>query len=315
MPREPERFPADALPFLRCPICHQALLPAGRSLRCQSGHSYDVARQGYVNLLPGGAHPGTADTAAMVAARDAFLTAGHFEGLRTFLCDMAEQALTSCLGEVASPAGSQTEAGPAGGGPVVEIGAGTGYYLAAMLDRFPGKIGLALDVSKFAARRAARAHERVASVVCDAWSSLPIGDACASLILDVFAPRNPPEFRRMLRGDGALLVVTPSTRHLQELVDRLGLLKVDERKPARLEAAFAAGFTLSAQAVYEESLRLSRAEAGALAAMGPSAHHLRPEQLAQRLTEAGGTISVTLSVVAAVYVPQGREGSGSRGPG
>src|SRR5665811_2236368 len=96
-----------------------------------------------------------------------------------------------------------------------------------------------------------------------------IRDSSASLILDIFAPRNAPEFRRVLRPDGALLVVTPSPRHLQELVAGLGLLKVDERKSERLEQSLSGDFELWAPAEYEERLRLSSAEALALAAMGP----------------------------------------------
>ena len=300
-------FPAEAVPLLRCPVCGTVFSAAGDSLRCLSGHSYDVARQGYVNLLPGGARPGTADTADMVAARESFLASGHFSGLRAFVCDVAERAVAdgpSRAKRTGAPAaggsGAKTSESPTEGS-ILEVGAGTGYYLAAVLDRFPGRLGLALDISKFAARRAARAHERMAAVVCDAWSVLPVADACASLILDIFAPRNAPEFRRALRRDGALLVVTPSVRHLEELVAALGLLKVDERKPERLEQALAADFILVERSEYEERLSLSPRDAGALAAMGPSAHHTRSEEPAARLAAAGETIEVTLSVVASTY--------------
>jgi 23S rRNA (guanine745-N1)-methyltransferase len=241
----------------------------------------------------------------MVAARESFLVAGHFSGLRDFVCDAA--------GRAAARQGAGAEAGGDGGaqggegppeGCILEVGAGTGYYLAAVLDRFPGRLGLALDISKFAARRAARAHERMAAVVCDAWDALPVADASASLILDIFAPRNAVEFRRVLRADGALLVVTPSPRHLEELVATLGLLKVDERKPERLERALAADFTLVDQRTYEERLRLSPADAGALAAMGPSAHHVRAEELVSGLAALDDVIDVTLSVVASTYAPR-----------
>ncbi len=190
-------------------------------------------------------------------------------------------------------------------GCILEVGAGTGYYLAGVLDRLPSRLGLALDISKFAARRAARAHGRMGAVVCDAWSTLPVADACVSLILDVFAPRNAPEFRRALRPDGALLVVTPSPGHLGELVAALGLLKVDERKPERLELALSADFVLVDRAEYEERLSLSPVEASAVAAMGPSAHHVRAGELAPRLAAAGELIEVTLSVVASTYAPKG----------
>ena len=87
----------------------------------------------------------------------------------------------------------------------------------------------------------------MAAVVCDAWQALPVADGVAALVLDVFAPRNPPEFRRVLRPGGKLLVVTPTARHLSELVTGLGLLSVDERKPERLEQALGADFVLLEQ--------------------------------------------------------------------
>ena len=84
----------------------------------------------------------------------------------------------------------------------------------------------------------------------------------------------------------------------------LGLLKVDERKPERLELAVAADFTLVDRSEYEERLSLSPGGAGALAAMGPSAHHVQAEELAGRLAALGEVIEVTLSVVASTYAPR-----------
>lgn len=286
-------FPAGALEFLRCPVCAAGFSLERPALRCPNGHSFDVARQGYVNLLPGGARPGTADTAEMVAARETFFATGHYAGLRQFVVEVAGKAVAGAAA-----------AGGAAPGCVVEVGAGTGYYLAAVLDRLPGRMGLALDISKFAARRAARAHERMAAVVCDAWQGLPIAERTASLVLDVFAPRNPAEFLRVLRLDGALVVVTPSGRHLQELVSGLGLVTVDEQKPQRLEQALAAQFTLQERAAYEATLGLTRPEAAALAAMGPSARHLQTGDLAGRLAALGDPVEVTVSVTAATYAPR-----------
>jgi 23S rRNA (guanine745-N1)-methyltransferase len=291
-------FPPVAVPLLRCPVCGEDLSLGERSMHCLSGHSYDVARQGYVNLLPGNARPGTADTAEMVAAREAFLAAGHFLGLREFVCRAAVDDAAAGGGRAADmTAGGAT----AGSGCIMEIGAGTGYYLAGVLDRLPGQEGLALDISKYAARRAARAHERIAAVVCDAWRALPVADACVSLLLDVFAPRNPSEFARVLRPDGVLLVVTPSPRHLCELVTGLGLVTVDARKPERLERAFGEGFVLDRRCNYEERLRLSPEEAATLVAMGPTARHLTPAEIGARLQAVGPHIETTLSVTVSLY--------------
>jgi len=304
-PERAGRFPAEALPLLRCPVCRAGFAAVGRALRCPTGHSFDVAREGYVNLLPGGAQAGTADTREMVAAREVFLAAGHFAGMRDFVRDVAMRAGPDTAARATEHALSRSPAGENQvDGCLLDVGAGTGYYLAALLDRLPGTVGLALDISKFAVRRAARAHERIAAVVCDAWDALPVADSCAAIVLDVFAPRNASEFRRVLRRDGALVVVTPSPRHFEELVASLGLVTVDKRKPERLEATFAAGFMLVERVRYEEMLRVSPAEAGALAAMGPSARHLQARELAERLSALGDPIETTLSVIATVYTPR-----------
>ena len=74
-----------------------------------------------------------------------------------------------------------------------------------------------MDISARALRRAARAHPAIGAVGWDTWRPFPVRDAVMSLVLDVFAPRNAAEFRRVLRDDGALIVVTPAPGHLAEL--------------------------------------------------------------------------------------------------
>lgn len=287
----------EVIDFLVCPYCGGdfEFTEAGsgevsrarggaRSLRCSAGHTYDIARQGYVNLLAGTAHKGTADTAEMIAAREAFLRSGHYKGIAQEVAAMARQAM-----------GSTTV------GHIVDVGAGTGYYLAAVLDSLPESIGLALDLSTFAARRAARAHPRMGAAVCDAWATLPVRTGSAQLVLSVFAPRNPREFRRILAADGALVVVVPTGRHLQELVSRLGLLSVDERKEERLEAKLAGFFTRSDMVMIEERRLLSREEVDTAVGMGPSARHVDPATLAGRVAQVPEPVDVTLSVAVMLY--------------
>jgi len=67
----------DVVAFLACPQCGAGLARSGAALRCARGHSFDIARQGYASLLPPSGPPGAADSAEMVAARAAFLSAGH----------------------------------------------------------------------------------------------------------------------------------------------------------------------------------------------------------------------------------------------
>jgi 23S rRNA (guanine745-N1)-methyltransferase len=260
------------LPYLRCPNCALELTEVAGALRCPRGHSIDIARQGYVNLAAGRVtHAG--DTADMVADRADFLSAGHFAFISTALASAVPDSRL-----------------------VVDAGAGTGHHLAAVLDAHPDAVGLALDVSKPAVRRAARAHPRAAAVLCDTWQRLPLADGAAGALLDVFAPRNGAEFHRVLRPGGTLLVVTPTAEHLRELVGPLGLLNVDAEKPGRVAASLSAWFVPVAEQRLERSLRLTHAEVRALVGMGPSAWHTDPAALTARIAALPTPTVVTASV-------------------
>ena len=253
----------EVLAELRCPVCRAPMAETASGLGCPAGHAFDQAAQGYVNLLTQpAASPG--DSAAMLEARARFLAQGHFDPLA--------RALAELSGRHAAPTGL-----------LVEAGAGTGYYLARVLDGLPGRHGLAIDVSKPAARRAARAHARMAAIVADVHDSLPLADQSAALLLDVFAPRNAPELRRLLRPDGVLLVVTPQLRHLAELRQIAGLIDVDPEKDRRLAETLDPHFEREPPRSLSWTMRLDRADVGLLVAMGPSARHLDLDLLARQI--------------------------------
>ncbi|WP_030058301.1 MULTISPECIES: putative RNA methyltransferase [Streptomyces] len=288
--------------YLACPLCTQALTRHDRSLRCPAGHSFDVAKQGYVSLLAGDAHTGTGDTAEMVAARADFLAAGHYRPIADALAEAAAAALA---GEPEAESEAESEAEPESeseaDGLVADLGAGTGHYLAHVLDALPGSVGAALDISKYALRRAAKAHPRIGAVVCDAWRPLPLRDASVELMLNVFAPRNGPEIRRVLRPGGTLLLVSPTARHLRELVDALGLLSVDEEKQRRIDEKLGPYLTPGARREVEFTLRLGPQDVRTVVGMGPSAWHTDPERLGAALAALPDPVEVTASVTVAAY--------------
>jgi 23S rRNA (guanine745-N1)-methyltransferase len=276
-------------------VCGADFALGPSALRCAEGHSFDIARQGYVNLMPGDARPGTADTAEMVAARGAFLSAGHFAPLAGAVADYAATWI------------------PPGSARVLDAGAGTGYYLTAVLDRLgPPAAGLAMDISTRALRRAARAHPAIGAVAWDLWQPLPVREAAVALIINVFAPRNGPEFRRVLRPDGALLVVTPAKGHLAELVEAAELVTVDRRKEDRLAASLEPDFTLGRREELTIPLRLSRAGAGTLIAMGPSARHTDAAVIRERLARLRDPVPVTAAFRLSVYRPRSAGTGGAR---
>ncbi|MFC9996746.1 putative RNA methyltransferase [Nocardia sp. NPDC127526] len=387
--------------LLSCPECGNDISVTDRTLRCPRGHSFDIAKQGYVSLLTGASTKMTGDTPAMLDARAAFQAAGHFTPIATALSQtvaaLPAPALRTAAPEptsrpantaVPSPSGSritrpgstaaaaaaarlsatllagpgrtshsaresprhpgallgrdpqrpptravdsghkhagmtEDDPGPAaeiahneadGGAPgpggkamlpnagaaVLEIGAGTGYYLAAVLDALPAARGIALDVSKPAAKRSARAHPRAGAVLADAWRGLPIRDGVMSAALCVFAPRNADEVARVLNADGRFIVVTPTSRHLGELIEPLGMVRVDSGKDERLADSLGERFELLDRQAVEYTMALTHADIANVAGMGPSAHHAAVER-AGRIAALPDPLAVTASVTIATY--------------
>lgn len=307
----------EVVDCLACPYCGSGLSAVDGALRCGHGHSFDLARQGYVTLLPAGARGPGGDDAAMVAARADFLAAGYYSPLTAALIAAATDALPAAAhragaargAEVTVVAGAEMAGGAdmadvAGGadgarGAVLDVGAGTGQHLAAVLAAAPGAVGIALDASRYAARRAARAHPRAGAVVADAWAGLPVRTGSIAVVLDVFSPRNGAETARVLRPGGLLVVVTPGPDHLTGLVDALGGLQVDAAKDSRLAAALEPHLTPLDRAEHRWPLVLPRADAARAVAMGPSARHLR--DLAAAVGELPDPVSATASIVVTRY--------------
>jgi 23S rRNA (guanine745-N1)-methyltransferase len=249
--------------FLRCPVCACPVRLGGGQLRCERGHSFDVARQGYVSLTSGRGGPGTGDSAEMVMARERFLAAGHYEPLAEAIAGLA----------------ARRDGGP---GIVVDLAGGTGYYLARVLDALPGRLGACLDLSAPALRRAARAHVRAAAIGADVWQPLPLADGSAAVVMSVFGPRNAAEIRRVLAPGGTLIVATPAPGHLRELREPLGMIGIDERKAERLADAYR-DYAANEIGAVRYQLRLDRDEVAAVVAMGPSARHIGAGDLAGRI--------------------------------
>ncbi|MEU4601463.1 putative RNA methyltransferase [Kribbella sp. NPDC023972] len=277
---------ADLVAVLRCPVCGDALALSGRTASCPRRHSYDLAKQGYLNLLPSASTGIDGDSAAMIGARTVFLGGGHYTPIR----DAVIRQSTAYDG--LRVAGEEL---------VVEVGSGTGYYLAGVVGATAGRRGIALDVSRYAARRAAKVDPRIGSVVCDAWRELPLLDSSAQLMLNVFAPRNAAEMARVLAPGGRLLVVTPNQEHLAELVGVLGLVKVDEEKERRLQDSLAGRFDQVGSEIVESAMRLDRTAIEQLVLMTPSARHLNHRELAARIAVLPQPAVVTLSVTLSTW--------------
>ncbi|MEO6199746.1 MAG: methyltransferase domain-containing protein [Cryobacterium sp.] len=238
--------------WLRCPNCFLPLSPgAALGLVCRSGHSFDVNKRGFLSVVRG-SRGLIGDSPEMLGARDAFLAAGWFEPLRSALADLVEAEKPS---------------------RVLDIGCGTGYYLRGVLAQSPGARALAMDLSPAAVARTVRGEDLVDGLVADVWSSLPVRDAAADVILNVFAPRNPAEFHRVLAPNGLLAIVIPQGTHLRELRDAGLALDVRPDKAVQLRVSLEPWFEFDSREPLSRVLSLSTSDVEALIGMGPSAHH------------------------------------------
>jgi 23S rRNA (guanine745-N1)-methyltransferase len=251
---------------LRCPHCGEPLDLGARAWACPRGHSFDRARQGYVNLLRTGTRA-RGDSAAMLRARRRFLDAGQYAPLAEAV---AVEVGAWLAGAAALPAGARA---------LAECGCGEGYYLdhtarACGDDLRAGGWRLyGFDLARDAVRMAAGrryAGLDVALFVANMWERLPFADGGIGAALVIFAPRNAAELARVIAPGGLLLIVTPMPEHLTEARVALpALLTPEEEKSTRLRAALSPAFTLSRTRAVSFTLALDGEALANLAEMAP----------------------------------------------
>jgi 23S rRNA (guanine745-N1)-methyltransferase len=276
--------------LLLCPVCGSAVRVSPRLLLCESGHRFDAARQGYFNLLTGKGTRFEADSIDMVDARVRFLGSGHYLPLRDALAELA-------LRHRAAPPSAARAV-------IVDAGAGTGYYLRGVTDGFPGAVPVALDISKFALRRAARELPGGLALVWDLWRPLPVRSGTAHVLLNVFAPRNIPEFVRVLAPGGVLLVATPLPGHLGEAARTVPLLEVPAHKAQDLADSFDGRLVELERREIEYPMSLPPAALADVALMGPAARHLDRGALDELLTGTGADTVVTARFTVQAFGPR-----------
>ena len=218
----------------------------------------------------------------MIADRETFLSGGHFAPF--------VEAVTEHVQDVVDQAGLSDDAQPV----VCEIGAGTGYYLSHTLDSVAGSRGIGIDVSVHAAKRLAKCHPRVGAVIADAWARLPIADNSVDAITVIFAPRNAAEFARILKPKGQVIVLTADTGHLAELREPLGIIDVEAGKVDRMiEQAAGHLKPVGERDLVEFEMLLDQKSIASQIGMSPSARHIKPEALAERIAALPEQMKVT----------------------
>jgi 23S rRNA (guanine745-N1)-methyltransferase len=189
-----------------CPNCKSLLHQVEKTVRCENGHSFDFSKEGYINLILANQKKknNSGDNKIMLNARDAFLSTGHYD----FLIDNIESALHSFdLFSTTNDAMIQ----------LLDLGCGTGYYTRSIFkQKNLKKIGI--DISKIGIAKASIKDKDSTYLVGSAFN-LPIADNSIDLLLNVFAPIQLEELKRVLKPGGYFIKVIPTGDHMKEVAE------------------------------------------------------------------------------------------------
>lgn len=254
-----------------CPVCGSELIFSERSCFCGSGHSFDIAKEGYVNLLTGNRKSGdsTGDSRKMAASRRDFLNKGYFSPLKDMLTDY-----------IASNCGD---------GAGLDICCGEGWYT----DSLGGRERYGFDLSREMVRLAAKRKNGVSFV--SNISSIPIKSGSVAAAIHLFAPFHNSEFSRIMSEDGILLTAVAGEDHLMAIKRLLydSPYKNDEAPPD------APGFRICEKLKVSANILLPAADVAALLNMTPYGVHSSARGR-ERLASAGDIVTELEFVVFAM---------------
>ncbi|WP_375750737.1 23S rRNA (guanine(745)-N(1))-methyltransferase [Vibrio sp. HN007] len=225
----------------QCPLCQLPLSLSDRTYKCDNNHQFDMAKEGYVNLMPANQkrskNPG--DNTEMMQARRNFLNSGHYDPLANRVAEICTRYAKASL---------------------LDIGCGEGYYTNKVQQKLKedsqNATVFGLDISKVAVRYASKRYSQCHFSVASSHR-LPFSDASLDAILRIYAPCKAEELSRCLKANGVAITVTPAARHLFQLRDRIyDGVRLHDETPEQLD-----GFTL----LHEEKLNYEMALSNGLA--------------------------------------------------
>ncbi len=293
----------NILNFLVCPHCGTSLTRSDKTLRCAAGHAFDLAKSGYVNLLPPGKEKNarSGDEREMVKAREEFLALGLYAGITDGLASLAAEFAEGT---------SFT---------VCDMGCGEGWHTCRFTKRFAEQTGkpvltTGFDASKYAAERACKLAVREGLMPKDGIGAdfdapasayfmpgnifrVPLADRSVNLALSMFAPVAGEEAKRILAQDGLLIVVSSGKEHLLELRQKIydDVRLSDELPPVP------DGFTEAARRSHRYTAEIPTREAlAALFTMTPF-YYKTTEAGRERLLSSELPFSVTVDVNYSVF--------------
>lgn len=280
---------------LICPVCGAGLSATGGTLKCPQSHNFDLAKEGYVNLLLSGKRRAKflGDAKAMLRARRRFLEQGFYEPLSDALNRRVHRYVRAATG--AGPMAMPL--------CLADIGCGEGYYIGRLqhtLDRNLVNTTFhyfGMDISKDAARLAAKAYPDICFFVGNTHEQILFAAGSMQILLNVFAPRNAGEFARVLAPGGLLLVVLPNPDHLAGLPAELSPLRIEEDKRQHIVEQFDSTFVLAEEQPITHELALDKAQLINLVQMTPNYWHLDDSAWRELEMPAGMTTRASFTIL------------------
>lgn len=191
--------------YLCCPVCRGELNKNENSYTCERGHSYDIAKQGYINLLMSSKGSTHGDNNQMTDARQRFLSGGFYSPLADEICKNAAEHFSD-------------------GGVLIDCGCGECYYTdrvySALREKFSDIEVCGFDISRDAIKQGAKRNKSITLLVAGVYN-MPFLCESADMLLSVFSPFAREEFLRVLKKGGVLISVIPDKKHLWSLKSAL----------------------------------------------------------------------------------------------
>ena len=212
-----------------CPKCGKNLYAKALSLYCDSGHCYDIARAGYVNLVLGSKRTPSGDGDAAIAARRKVMAAGYYDRLYAFFEELTPEDA------------------------FLDVGTADGSLPGRLSEKFPDTSFYGTDLSKYAIEKAAKTYKNVCFAVANN-AKLPFADASFDTVSAVFTTVFPSEFARVLKPGGKFVRVTPGKDHLIEIRRAL----YDEVRENAYDDSLPEGFERLCSAELKDSFRVGR---------------------------------------------------------
>ncbi|MFC3121450.1 putative RNA methyltransferase [Agaribacter flavus] len=275
----------------RCPNCGAPLQKVANTWQCENKHSFDCAKQGYVNLLLSNQKNSKApgDNYDMVMARRSFLNQGFYSPL-------SEHLASRCLKKYA-------ESSPISDFSLFDAGCGEGYYLQTVYSLLKNErqtreasisknlLAYGIDISKPAIQAAARTYKDIECAVASTFN-LPVLDESQDCLLQVFAPSSKEEVYRVLKSDGLWIAVNPAEQHLHQLKQ----LVYDKPNDHKVSTAIPPGFTRLEQTNLSFDLSLATPEQRAHLLMMTPFYWTVSEQKKQTLLKVLSTVTASFDI-------------------